>query len=73
MHEVHLKISIANHLSKIPPPQQFHTQLNARLILQTNQDPIKLQASHVVEALGSDSHLLASNVEGVGSVPPPFN
>ena len=43
--------------------------LSSRLI----RTPIKLQASHAVEVVRSDGHLSASNVEGEGSVPPPFS
>lgn len=68
MHEVCLKISVADHLSSIPPPQQVHTQPNAQLILQANSDPIKSQTSHAVEFMSGDNYLLASNMDGVGGI-----
>ena len=73
MHKICLKVSVAERLSSIPPPQQVRTQPNTRLILETDRDSIKPYASHAVEVIRSDGHLPASNVEGVGSIPPPLN
>ena len=62
-----------NHLRGIPPPEQIYTQLNAQLSLQVYESPITPETGHAVEVMGSHSHFPISNVEGVGSVPPPFN
>ena len=69
-HEIHLKVSIADRLCGVPPLELLYTQLSTQLVLQTNRDSIKPQASYVVDVVGSDGHLSVSNVEGVSSVPP---
>ena len=57
----------------VPPPKKVYAQLLARHTHQIYERPITPKASHVVEIMGSHSHLPISNVEGMGSIPPPLN
>ena len=55
-------------LSGVPFPEQFYAQQSALFTLQVYESPIAPKADHVVEVMGSHSHLPISNMEGVGSV-----
>ena len=53
--------------------REIYAQMHAWLALKVDKRPITLKVSHLVEIMGSHGYLSISNVEGVGSVPPPFS
>ena len=71
--EVHLQIIIANMLAKVGKPQQVYAKLYTRLTLQVDDGPMGSQTDHLVEVVRSHSYLILSNMESVGSVPPPLS
>ena len=68
-----LNVEVADRLGGVPPLEQFYPQLNARLALQVYESPIAPKVGHMVEVVGSHNHIPVSNIEGVGSVPPPLS
>lgn len=68
-----LSIELADGIHRVPPPKQLYAQLHARLSVKINERPITSKASHPVKIIVSYQHLLASNMGGVGSVPPPLS
>ena len=47
---------------------QVYAQLSAQLTPQVYENPIAPKVGQAVEVIGSHSHLLISDVDGVGSV-----
>ena len=60
-------------IHRVPLPEKLYAQLHARLTLKIDEHPIEPKASHLMKIMGSHRYILASNMEGVGSVPTPLS
>lgn len=69
---IHLNIEVVDSIHQVPLPKKLCAQIHAELTLKIDERHVTLKASHPMEIIGSHHHLPTSNMDGVGSVPPPF-